>query len=60
MSKVILGVGDQAVQQGSESESQEGLLNAIAVLSIRSGSEIFTLPASAMAPTGRAAASFRY
>jgi len=60
VSKVILGVGDQAGLQVSESASQEGLLNAIAVLSIRSGSEVFTLPASAMAPTGRAAASLRY
>ena len=45
---------------GQEHDSQEGLLNAAAALSIRSGAEVFMLPAAAMGRLGPIAAMLRY
>jgi hypothetical protein len=63
VAKLILGLGEEAASGAALTGSGAGnehLLNAAAVLSIRSGAEVFTLPASAMASLGRVAASFRY
>jgi len=64
VAKLILGLGEEAasgaILERNEPKSEEGLLNAAAVLSIRSGADVFILPASEMAPLGRVAASFRY
>jgi hypothetical protein len=64
VAKLILGLGEEAASgatlQGFESDSQAGLMNAAAVLSIRYGAVVFVLPASAIAPSGPVAAMFRY
>ncbi len=43
-----------------ESDSQQALLNAAAVLSIRHGAEVFALPADKMTHSSPVAAVFRY
>jgi len=50
----------EAAPEGLESDSQEALLNAVAVLSIRHGAEVFTLPADVLSPLAPLAAMFRY
>jgi hypothetical protein len=64
VAKLILGIEEEAefgtTLQGVESDSQEGLLNAAAVLSIRNGAEVFMLSADAMGPLAPLAAMFRY
>lgn len=49
-----------ATLEALESDSPEDLLNAAAVLSIRSGAEVFMLPAAMMAAEGPVAAIFRF
>lgn len=49
-----------ATREALESDSQEDLLNAAAVLSIRNGGQVFTLPAEAMGPEAPVAAILRY
>ena len=62
VAKLILeeDAGFGAPSEGLESDSQEALLNAVAVLSIRDGAEVFMLPAGAMGPLAPLAAMFRY
>ena len=49
-----------ATREALESDSPEDLLNAAAVLSIRNGGEVFTLPAEAMGAEAPVAAILRY
>ena len=49
-----------ATREALESDSPEDLLNAAAVLSIRNGAEVFTLPAEAMGAEAPVAAILRY
>lgn len=61
VAKLILGDAEfGATPEGPESDSQEALLNAVAVLSIRDGAEVFMLPADSMGPLAPVAAMFRY
>lgn len=62
VAKLILSEGAEyaATREALESDSQEDLLNAAAVLSIRNGSEVFLLPAETMAAEAPVAAMFRY
>jgi hypothetical protein len=49
-----------ATREALESDSQEDLLNAAAVLTIRNGGQVFTLPAEAMGAEAPVAAILRY
>jgi hypothetical protein len=49
-----------ATREALESDSPEDLLNAAAVLTIRNGGEVFTLPAEAMGAEAPVAAILRY
>jgi len=49
-----------ATREALESDSPEDLLNAAAVLSIRNGGEVFTLPVEAMGAEAPVAAILRY
>jgi len=62
VAKLILGEDAEfgVAPEGLESDSQETLVNAVAVLSIHHGAEVFMLPAAAMGPLGPLAAMFRY
>ena len=61
VAKLILGLGEEAESGVAvEPDSQEDLVNAAAVLSIRNGAEIFMLPADAMGSLAPLAAMFRY
>ncbi len=62
VAKLILAdqVEFAATREALESDSQEDLLNAAAVLTIRHGGEVFTLPAEAMGSEAPVAAILRY
>ncbi len=62
IAKLFLAEGAEfgATLEALESESPEDLLNMAAVLSIRSGAEMFMLPGKTMGPKAPIAALFRY
>jgi hypothetical protein len=62
IAKLFLAEGAEfgATLEALESESPEDLLNTAAVLSIRTGAEMFTLPGETMGLEAPIAALFRY
>ena len=62
VAKLILAEAAEfaATREALESDSQEDLLNAAVVLSIRNGGQVFTLPAEAMGSEAPVAAILRY
>jgi hypothetical protein len=62
VAKLILAEDTEfaATREALESDSSEDLLNAAAVLSIRNGGDVFTLPADSMGAEAPVAAILRY